>query len=796
MNAHTGIGASILRKEDRRFITGKGNYVADIRRPGMLRGVFLRSPHAHARIKGIDTKAAAAMDGVAAIFTGADLAADGVGGLPCAWGVSNADGTPMKEPARSAMAVDKVRCVGDAVAFIVAETLEQALVAAEAVVVDYEPLPAVVSMLDAIRPGAPAVFDDIPNNTCFDWECGDAQATAAAFAKAAHVARISLVNNRLVGNPMEPRAAVAEYDSGRDHYTMWTTSQFPHVVKVLMGNFVLNIPQHKLRIVAPDVGGGFGVKQFLYAEEVITTWASRKTGRPIKWINERSDGFLSDAHGRDHVSEAELALDESGRFLGLKVRTIANMGGYLSTFGPNIPTNLYGLLLAGVYTTPAIHCEVKGVFTNTVPVDAYRGAGRPEATFLLERLVDVAASEMNIDKVEIRRLNMIDASQYPYQTPVIVKYDSGDPKACLDTALKEADWAGFAERKAASKARGLLRGIGVCTYIEACGLAPSRIVQSLGARAGIFESATVRMHVTGDVTVLIGTHNHGQGHETTFAQIVSEMLSVPTDKIEIVFGDTDKVQFGLGTYGSRSLAVGGTALAKATNKIIAKGAKIAAHMLEAADTDIVFEKGSFKIAGTDRSKSLGEVVGAAYGLVNFPIDVLEPGMEEKAFYDPVNFTYPGGAHIAEVEIDPESGVVELVSYVAVDDIGTVINPMIVGGQLHGGIAQGVGQALYENCVYDEASGQMLTGSFMDYCMPRADNLPNMQITTQSTQCTHTSFGVKGCGEVGTIGSPATVINAVVDALSHLGVNHVDMPATPGRVWRLIHNSATQLRAAE
>ena len=796
MNAHTGIGASILRKEDRRFITGKGNYVADIRRPGMLRGVFLRSPHAHAKIRSIDTSAAAALKGVAAIYTGADLAADSVGGLPCAWGVSNADGTPMKEPPRSALAVDKVRCVGDAVAFIVAETLEQALVAAEAVVVDYEPLPAVVSMLDAIRPGAPAVFDDIPNNTCFDWECGDAKATAAAFAKAAHVAKISLVNNRLVGNPMEPRAAVAEYDSGRDHFTMWTTSQFPHVVKVLMGNFVLNIPQHKLRIVAPDVGGGFGVKQFLYAEEIVTTWASRKVGRPIKWVNERSDGFLSDAHGRDHVSEAELALDESGKFLGLKVRTIANMGGYLSTFGPNIPTNLYGLLLAGVYTTPAIHCEVKGVFTNTVPVDAYRGAGRPEATFLLERLVDVAASEMNIDKVEIRRINMIDASQYPYQTPVIVKYDSGDPKACLEKALEVSDWDGFAKRKAASQARGLLRGIGLCTYVEACGLAPSRIVQSLGARAGIFESATVRMHVTGDITVLIGTHNHGQGHETTFAQIVSEMLSVPTDKIEIVFGDTDKVQFGLGTYGSRSLAVGGTALAKATGKIIAKGAKIAAHMLEAADSDIVFEKGNFKIAGTDRSKSLGEVVGAAYGLVNFPIDVLEPGMEEKAFYDPVNFTYPGGAHIAEVEIDPESGVVDLVSYVAVDDLGTVINPMIVGGQLHGGIAQGVGQALFENCVYDESSGQMLTGSFMDYCMPRADNMPNMQIKTQSTLCTHTSFGVKGCGEVGTIGSPATVINAVVDALSHLGVNHVDMPATPGRIWRIIHNNATQLRAAE
>jgi carbon-monoxide dehydrogenase large subunit len=403
---------------------------------------------------------------------------------------------------------------------------------------------------------------------------------------------------------------------------------------------------------------------------------------------------------------------------------------------------------------------------------------------------------MKIDKAEIRRKNMIDASQFPYQTPVILKYDSGDPKACLDKALEAADWSGFAKRKRDSEARGKLRGIGLCTYVEACGLAPSRIVQSLGARAGIFESATVRVHVTGDITVLIGTHNHGQGHETTFAQIVSENLSVPTDKIEIVFGDTDKVQFGLGTYGSRSLAVGGTALVKATDKIIAKGVKIAAHMLEAGESDIVFENGSFAVQGTDRSKSFGEVVGAAYGLVNFPVDVLEPGMEEKAFYDPVNFTYPGGAHIAEVEIDPDCGTVELLSYVAVDDIGTVINPMIVAGQLQGGIAQGVGQALYENCVYDETSGQMLSASFMDYCMPRADNLPNMTIVTQSTLCTHTSFGVKGCGEVGTIGSPATVINAVVDALSHLGVNHVDMPATPSRIWRIINNSANQLRAAE
>src|SRR6516165_7200555 len=560
----------------------------------MAMGVFLRSPHAHAIIKAIE--AAAAMPGVAAIFTGADLAADEIGGLPCAWGVSNADGSPMKEPPRSAMAVDKVRCVGDALAFVVADTLDQAREAADAIVIDYEVLSAVVGVLDAIRPGAAAVFDEIPNNSCFDWECGDAMATAAAFRNAAHIAKISLVNNRLVGNPMEPRAAVAEYDAGRDHYTMWTTSQFPHVVKVLMGNFVLNIPQHKLRIIAPDVGGGFGVKQFLYAEEVVTTWASRKVNRPVKWVNERSEGFLSDAHGRDHVSEAELALDENGKFLGLKVRTIANMGGYLSTFGPNIPTNLYGLLLAGVYTTPAIHCEVKGVFTNTVPVDAYRGAGRPEATFLLERLVDVAARDLGIDRTEIRRRNFIPRDAFPYQTPVMLQYDSGDHDATLAKALEVSRWSNFPARRDEAARRGKLRGIGIVTYIEACGLAPSRIARQLGARGGLFESASVRVNPSGDITVFTGSHNHGQGHETVFAQIVGDMLGVSSSLVEIVHGDTARSPFGLGTYGSRSAAVGGAAIAKAVGKIIDKGRKIAGYLLEASEQDIEFAAGKFTVS--------------------------------------------------------------------------------------------------------------------------------------------------------------------------------------------------------
>jgi aerobic carbon-monoxide dehydrogenase large subunit len=795
MSQVIGIGAAPRRKEDLRFLTGRGNYVADIKRPGMAAGVFVRSPHAHARIQSIDPVAALAMPGVLAVFSGEDLKAAGVGGLPCGWGITGKGGLPMKEPPHPPLAQAKVRYVGDAVAFVVAETTEAARAAAEVVAVDYEVLPAVVGLADALKPDAPLLFDDVPGNLCCDWELGDKTATQAAFSNAVHVARISLVNNRLVGNPMEPRAAIAEYNPATGQHTLWSTSQFPHVVRLLMGAFVLNIPQHKLRVVAPDVGGGFGVKQFHYAEEAVLTWAAAQVGRPLKWVCERSEGFISDAHGRDHVTEAELALDQDGKFLGLRVKTLANLGGYISTFGPNIPTYLYGPLLSGVYTTPAIYCEVKLVFTNTVPVDAYRGAGRPEATFVLERLVDIAASKMGLDKAEIRLRNMIAKDAYPYQTPVLVQYDSGDPKGCLEKALSLADWAGFPGRRSASNQSGKLRGIGLSTYVEACGLAPSRIAGRLGARGGLYESATVRVHPTGQVTVLIGTHNHGQGHETTFAQIVSEKLGVPFENIDVVFGDTDKVQFGMGTYGSRSLAVGGAALSKASDKIIVKGKKIAAHLLEANEADIEFTQGIFAVAGTDRKKTFAEIALAAYVPHDYPLEVLEPGLEEQAYYDPINFTFPGGAHIAEVEIDPDTCVAKLLNYIAVDDVGTVINPMIVAGQLHGGIVQGVGQALFENCVYDETSGQLLSGSFMDYCMPRADNLPKMTVEVHSTPCTHTPMGVKGCGEVGTIASPAAVINAIVDALAHLGVSHIDMPATPNRIWRVI-NAASVPVAAE
>ncbi len=790
-----GIGQSPKRKEDLRFLTGKGNYVADIKLPNMASAVFVRSPHAHANILSIDAAAALEMPGVVAVYTGAEMAAAGVNGLPVGWGITGSDGLPMKEPAHPPLAVGKARHVGDPVAIVVAETVAEARLAAEAVVVEYDVLDAVVSMHDALRSGAALVHDDVPGNLCCDWSMGDAAAVDAARAGAAHIARIELVNNRLIGNPMEPRAAIGDYEPGRGKYTLYSTSQFPHVVRFLMGVLVLGIPQHKLRVVAPDVGGGFGVKQFHYNEEAVVTWAAGKLARPVKWVSERAEGFVSDRQGRDHVTEAELALDENGKFLGLWVKTLANMGGYLSTFGPNIPTNLYAPLLSGVYKMPAIYCNVQVVFTNTVPVDAYRGAGRPEATFVLERLVDVAAIEMGIDKVEIRRRNMIPASEYPYQTPVVVEYDSGDPMACLDKAIGLADVAGFEARRQEAAQRGKYRGLGLSTYVEACGLAPSRLAGQMGARGGLYESATVRVHPTGQVSVMIGTHNHGQGHETTFAQIVSEQLGVAFEDVDIVFGDTDRVQFGMGTYGSRSLVVGGSALSKAGDKVITKGKKIAAHLMEAGEQDILFEGGSFKIAGTDRSKSFAEIAGAAYVPHDYPLETLEPGLEEQAYYDPVNFTYPGGSHFCEVEIDPDTGTVELIAYTAVDDVGVIINPMIVEGQLHGGIVQGIGQALYEHGVYDEETGQLLSGSFMDYAMPRADHFPNFVISPHSTTCTHTPMGVKGCGECGTIGSPAAVINAVVDALKPLGITHVDMPASPARLWTIIRNARAQQRVA-
>ncbi|MBW8268809.1 xanthine dehydrogenase family protein molybdopterin-binding subunit [Caldovatus aquaticus] len=788
-----GIGASVRRKEDLRFLSGRGQYTDDLNRPGQAYAWILRSPHPHARIRGIDTGAAAAMPGVLAVFTGKDMAEAGVGGLPCGWQVHNKDGSPMAEPPHPVLALDKVRHVGDPVAVVVAETRAQARDAAEAIAVDYEVLPAAVNMAQALAPGAPQLHEGAPGNLCYDWHIGDKAVVDAAFARAHKVARLELVNNRLIPNAMEPRAAIGEYDRGTGDYTLWTTSQNPHVIRLLMGAYVLHIPESRLRVIAPDVGGGFGSKIYHYAEEAIVTWAAGRLERPVKWTADRSESFVSDAHGRDHVTTAELALDQDGKILGLRVSTLANMGAYLSTFAPCIPTYLYATLLAGVYTTPAIYCEVKAVFTNTVPVDAYRGAGRPEATFLLERLMDVAAMETGIDRIELRRRNFIGSEQFPYQTPVALQYDSGNYHATLDQALKAADWAGFEARRAEARRRGKLRGIGVSTYIEACGIAPSAVVGSLGARAGLYEVGTIRVHPTGSVTVLTGAHSHGQGHETTFAQLVADKLGVPIAQVEVVHGDTGKVPFGMGTYGSRSLAVGGSAMVKAMDKIIAKGKRIAAHLLEASVEDIEFERGEFRVAGTDKKKTLAEISLAAYVPHNYPIEELEPGLEETAFYDPKNFTFPAGCHVAEVEIDPETGRTQVVNFTAVDDVGRVINPMIVEGQVQGGVAQGIGQALLEACVYDE-NGQLLSGSMMDYTMPRADDLPPVGVATHTTLCTHNPLGVKGCGEVGAIGAPPAVINAVVDALKEYGVRHVEMPATPERIWRIINANRPRMAA--
>ncbi len=781
----SGIGASVKRVEDFRFLTGNGNYTDDIDRPGQTYAYILRSPHAHAKIASLDTSAAKAASGVVAVFTGEDMQ---VGSLPCGWQVHSKDGTPMAEPEHPPLAKGKVRHVGDQVAVVIADSYAEAKDAAEKIEVSYEELPAVVDMASALASGAQKVHDDLENNLCYDWEIGDVAQADEAFAKAAHVTKIDIVNNRLIPNAMEPRAAVGEFDRSTGEYTLYTTSQNPHVIRLLMGAFVLQIPEHKLRVVAPDVGGGFGSKIYHYAEEAIVTWASAKVGRPIKWTAERSESFMTDAHGRDHVTHAELAMDADGKFLAFKIDTQANMGAYLSTFAPCVPTYLYATLLAGVYTTPVIYCNVRAIFTNTVPVDAYRGAGRPEATYLIERIVDRAARETGIGQTEIRRRNFIPSDAFPYQTPVALQYDSGDYEATLSAAMAEAKVDGFAARKAEAAARGKHRGLGFSTYLEACGIAPSAVVGSLGARAGLYESAEVRVHPTGSVTIFTGAHSHGQGHETTFAQLVADRLGLPMENIEISHGDTNKVQFGMGTYGSRSLAVGGEAIVKATDKIIAKAKKIAAHVLEASADDIEFKDGNFTVAGTDKSMAFGEVALTAYVPHNFPHEELEPGLDETAFYDPANFTYPGGCHICEVEIDPDTGIVEVVGMTAVDDVGRVINPMIVEGQIHGGLAQGIGQALLETCVYDE-NGQLVTGSYMDYTMPRADNLPSFSVGTESTLCAHNSLGVKGCGEVGAIGSPPAVINAVVDALWDLGVRDMSMPATPETVWKAIQDAA-------
>ena len=775
-----GIGARVTRKEDKRFLTGKGRYVDDMKVPGMKYAYFVRSPHAHAKIKGMNFDAAKAMPGVIDVLEGKTMQDDGIGSLICGWMIHSKDGSPMKMGVWRPLAFETVRYVGDAVAIVVADSLAQARDAAEAVEVDYEVLPAVTESVDSIKDGAPQIHPEAPGNIIFDWEIGDAAATDTAIANAAHVTEITITNNRLSPNPMEPRAAIGVYDEAEDHYTCYTTSQNPHAARLVMSAFYNVAPENKLRVIAPDVGGGFGSKIYIYPEEITCLWASKKTGVPVKWTCDRTEAFLTDAHGRDHVSKVKMAFDENKRIIGLKVDTLANLGAYMSLFSSCVPTYLSATLLSGQYDIPAIHANVRTIYTNTVPVDAYRGAGRPETTYLLERTMETAARELGVSPAELRSINFI--RQFPHQTPVILNYDIGDYQASLDAAMADSDWAGFPARKAEAATRGKKRGIGMSCYIEACGIAPSQAVGSLGAGVGLWESAEVRVNAVGTIEVLTGSHSHGQGHETTFAQLVSSRLGLPIESISIVHGDTDKVQMGMGTYGSRSGAVGMSAIVKALDKVEAKAKKIAAHLMEADESDIVIENGELKVAGTDKALPWFQVALAAYTAHNLPAG-MEPGLKEGAFYDPTNFTFPAGCYICEVEIDPETGKTEIVQFVAADDFGNIINPMIVEGQVHGGIAQGVGQAMLEGVHYDPANGQLITASFMDYAMPRADDLPFYKLSHQITPCPGNPLGLKGCGEAGAIGSPPAFINAVTDAIGH---NNMTMPATPSKVWAAIN----------
>lgn len=781
------IGKAIKRREDPALLTGRGKYTDDFKVPGMLYASIVRSPHAHAKVGKIDASDALAQPGVKAVYTAKDVEAAGIpGGIPTAWLLPD-----LKIPAHPILAGEVVRYVGDAVAVVVADSRYGARDAAELVRVDYEPLGAVVDPKKATEEGAVQMFEDAPSNIAFDWELGDQEKTDKAFAEAAHTVTVELKNNRLIPHAIEPRAALADYDPSTGELKLTMTTQNPHVHRLLMTLASLGLPEHKLRVIAPEVGGGFGSKIHHYPDEAITAFCSMQLAKPVKWTATRSETNLTDAHGRDHVSRAQLAVSSSGHILGLRVMTWAGLGAYLSTFAPAVPTYLYGTLLSGQYDIPAIHVHVLGTFTNTCPVDAYRGAGRPEATFVVERLMDAAAAELGMDPGDFRRRNFVSPDAFPFETQVALTYDSGNYPAALDKALANA---GYEELRAEQKKRrdeGSKKqlGIGLSCYIEACGLAPSQVAGALGAQAGLWESAKIRVHPTGSVTVYTGTSAHGQGHETTFAQIVADRLGIDPEQVDVVHGDTGEVQFGMGTYGSRSAAVGGSAIWTGVDKVIEKGRKIAAHMLEASEDDVVFEDGSFHVKGSpEPAKSFGDVVLQSYLAHDLP-DGMEPGMETTSFYNPSNFVYPFGTHICVVEVDEETGEVEVERYLAVDDCGNIINPMIVTGQVHGGVAQGIGQALWEEAVYDDA-GQLITASLMDYALPRAHRLPSFETDHTTTPCPHNPLGVKGIGEAGSIASPAAVVNAVVDALSPHGIRHIDMPLTPEKVWRAVRGAGS------
>ena len=772
------LGSAIKRREDPDLLTGRGKFTDDLTAPGMVHAIIVRSPHAHARINAVDVSRAAAAPGVVAVYTGRDVADSEIGGVvPVGWLLPD-----LKTPAHPILAVDTVRYVGDGVAVVVAEDRYLAQDAAELVTVDYETLPAVVDAAGATAEGAPQVHEEAPGNIAFDWQIGDAEATAAAFAAAAHTAELELRNNRMLPFAIEPRACLAEYDDQKG-LTLRMTSQNPHLHRLLLCLASINLPEHKIRVITPEVGGGFGSKIHHYPDEAVTAFCAMRCGRPVKWVATRSEASQTDAHGRDHVTRAALAIDADGRVTGLRVESHAAMGSYLSTFAPCVPTYLHGTLLSGQYDIGAIHARVIGTFTHTAPVDAVRGAGRPEATFLVERLMDRGAAAAGLDPAEFRRRNFVPKDAFPYQTQVALQYDSGDYEPALDRAL---EMAGYAELRAEQARRretgGKLLGIGLSSYIEACGIAPSAVVGSLGAQAGLYESANVRVHPTGTVTVFTGSSAHGQGHETTFAQIVADRLGCDLEAVEVMHGDTDEVPFGMGTYGSRSAAVGGSAIAKSLDKIIAKATRIAAHLLEVAEDDVEFVGNEFRVKGSPQSvQPWGAVVLQAYLAHNLP-EGIEPGLEETTFYDPANFTYPFGTHVAIVEVDAETGEVEIARYVAVDDCGNQINPLIVEGQVHGGIAYGIGQAMWEHAVYDPG-GQLITATLLDYALPRAHHLPSFELDHTVTPCPHNPLGVKGIGEAGTIAAPPAVVNAVCDAI---GVDHLEMPLTPERVWRAIH----------
>tara|TARA_Y100000741_G_C18257037_1_gene559361 strand:+ start:95 stop:2467 length:2373 start_codon:yes stop_codon:yes gene_type:complete len=786
------IGSKVERKEDKKFLTGRGRYTADISLAHQTYAYFVRSPHARAKIAKVDISKALKAPGVINIFTGEDIAREKIGGLIAGWKIVSQDGKDMKVPNHPPLAKDSVNYVGDHVAVVIAETLEQAKNASELVNVSYKVLKAVVNTGEAMD--SEAIYEGIERNLCFDFILGDKGKADDAFSGADKIVKIDLINNRLIPNAMEPRAAVGDYNPSSDELTLYTTNQNPHLSRLVLSAFGGIHPEHKFRVVAPDVGGGFGSKIYAYAEDAVTAWASKKIERPVKWVAERSESFLSDCHGRDHITHVELAVKSDGKITGLKVDTIANIGAYASLFATVTPTYLYAPLILGVYDIPAAFINVKAVLTNTAPVDAYRGAGRPEATYLIERIVSKAAKEIGMDQAEFRKKNFI--NKFPHQQCLVHNIDSGDYNAHLEKALEAADYKNFENRRSQSAKKGKLRGVGFSTYLEACGIAPSAVVMSIGCGVGLWESAEVRFNATGNVSVFTGSHSHGQGHDTTFAQIVGDKLGVPIENIDVVHGDTDKGPFGMGTYGSRSLAVGGSAISKACDKIIEKGKKVAAHMLEGKPEDMDFKEGEFVLKNSNKKKTIGEIAFACYlpgqyGEIKSPLPAgVEPGLKETAFYDPVNFSFPAGTHICEVEVDELTGETKVVKYTAVDDFGTIINPLIVEGQVHGGLVQGIGQALYENSLYDK-SGQLTTASYMDYTMPRADNFPQFNIDYTSTPATSNPLGAKGCGEAGAIAAPPAVMNAVVDAIG----NDISMPATSEKVWKALKKNGSKKAAA-